>query len=708
MLDLPQRLQISGPRVSVTAPKRATALPWSVGCRCLLGVGVGQQCCPRVIAVAWIERRFGKRLGSSVTEVRPLRSFRRQASSQHMRVHFPWGRSSQFDSFSVVRLQAAGVPLLHAGGLQASMGIELSAALSAGFDAKYGGLASYCAQTSTAAGAATHAQFLAARKVWISHYRGRAGRLTLRSREDLFSVMREISTQKTEGTRVEKRRRFVLVEHWDPSVHGSALDESKVCEIEHQGRMVKGVFLEPAGPEKGELTVVEYGDVSMQDRSMEHENGGPFDEEAAQHRICALRAGMEEGRKHRAVHAVQAPAAVDASTVLALLQQHSLVPTTVAVSEPAPVPQGPHSPESSSDDEVGGAFRAAARLRGFGAAGSSASASGSRPPASSSAGVAHGGTGPAPGSRARGASAPAPARPAGPGLRLPPVAPQVPPRGAAAVPAAGVPPAGQLAPAPRPPPLQIVEQSAGTAASGLLLARKRKSSGVGAKVHLPGGPASSAVAGLGEASPLAVDGRTARIAHSVREALAEVSSAMEAVVFAERPAEDLRLSKEALAQVQSRACTRSKTLAGCEAKLRALLGRIGRSSNPDELQAERDSVQTLLQRGQSLSRFNSLSRMPSPPQSDWEEAVAALRQLNIPLGLYYELLGLRVGINRSIMFGEPDVCVSAFKEGSPEACFRARSNPAGGATVAGDSWQQRVVCVGSVPPPRGSEVFGGC
>ena len=48
VLDLPERLQIFGPRVSVTAPKRASALPWSVGSRCLLGVGVGQQCCPRV------------------------------------------------------------------------------------------------------------------------------------------------------------------------------------------------------------------------------------------------------------------------------------------------------------------------------------------------------------------------------------------------------------------------------------------------------------------------------------------------------------------------------------------------------------------------------------------------------------------------------------------------------------------------------------
>ena len=194
-------------------------------------------------------------------------------------------------------------------------------------------------------------------------------------------------------------------------------------------------------------------------------------------------------------------------------------------------------------------------------------------------------------------------------------------------------------------------------------ARKRKSSGVGAKLLVTDSAASPSAAGPGEGSLAGLDGRTARIASSVREAFAEVRLVLQSIVFAERPAADLRLGKEPLAEVHVRCCARGKTLAGCEAKLRALLGRISHR----DLVAERESVQTLLHTVQCQTRFNALCRQASPPQSDWQDAVSALRELKIPLGLSYALLGLRVGINRSIMFGEPDVCVQAFKQGSPEA-----------------------------------------
>jgi hypothetical protein len=544
-----------------------------------------------------------------------------------------------------------------------------SPGLPPGYDAKYGGVSAYVAQISSPRGATLHGQFLAARAVWLQKHKGPGQRLSLQAKEDMFAAARSISTVKAEGVRVEQERTFVLEEHWDEAIHGGPLDESKIQEIEYAGRLVRGVLLDPHGGRKGELKVVQYGDVCLQDRTEEHTSGGPFDDIAAGHRLAALRGSLEEARRHREALAVQAPAPLDAAAVLSLLQQRQVLPQTGQTVGPPEVPAAAlkvDEVQSSSDEDVGGAMRAGARLRSFGHAGSSAAP---RTSPLGGAGGSRGGTSALPPKRARGAAT----QGTGATPRAGPIGGRP---AASSAPAAvehhtAATVGGDLPGHPRAgaPLLQlpaVPSPAAGLPSPGG--SRKRQASGGSSASRT--GLAATAVpaAGMDPAtgSPAGVDGRTGRIASAVHEAQAEVEASLATCGFTETPGPSLRLGQEVLQELASRSASRTKTLRSAEAKLRAQLGRIGRSAHAADLQKEKEAVLALVAKTQAMARFNGLARQASPPPAEWAEAVQALRDLQVPIGLCHELLGLKVSILRALTFGEPAAAAAIFRETSAE------------------------------------------
>ena len=559
------------------------------------------------------------------------------------------------------------------------VGSAASDARSPGYDAKHGAVSAYVSQISSPRGATLHGQFLAARAVWLQKYRGSGQRLTLQGREEMFAAARSISTVRAEGLRIEQERTFVLCEAWDESVHGGPLDPTKVQELEYGGRLVRGVLLDAPGTKRGELKVIQYGDIGLQDRTEEHAPGGPFAEVAAGHRLAALRGGLEEARRSREALAVVAPPATDAGSVLALLQQAGVLPQPQGQPAlPAGSASGARAEEvESSSDEDAGAMRAAARLRSFGQslgasagkAAASAGSVGSRGAAAPQAAKRHRvGAAVSPASSARAPQAclrPAPAAGAASGeaalggLGLAEVPSLLPASAAAALP-------------PGPAPLPLGSSPQPQVLASPASARKRAAGAAGGLVtgrpSATGPPAAGTASSACDSPPAGlVDGRTARIASAVREAQGEVLASLETCAFTEMPGPSLRLGQEVMQELATRSATRCKVLRAAEAKLRTQLGRIGRSLHAGDLQAERDAVMALLSRTQAMGRFNQLARQAAPPPAEWAEAVAALREHQVTLGLCHELLGLRVSILRSVTFGEPVLAAEMFRETSPEA-----------------------------------------